>query len=149
MACINAVVAEGDAVGRVMLEGRGAGAGPTACAVVADLVDLARGRLTPVWGQDTPADDLVVPIGQHLGAYYLRLMVIDQPGVIADVAAILRDHGVSLGSLLQHGRSPGESVPVVLVTHEVREHAMRAAADAIAALAAVLEPPALIRIEPG
>ena len=145
----NAVVAEGDAVGRVMLEGRGAGAGPTASAVVADLIDLARGRFTPVWGQDTPADDLVVPIGQHLGAYYMRLMVIDQPGVIADVAAILRDHGVSLGSLLQHGRSPGESVPVVLVTHEVREHAMRAAADAIAALAAVLEPPALIRIEPG
>ena len=145
----NAVVAEGDAVGRVMLEGRGAGAGPTASAVVADLIDLARGRLTPVWGQDTPADDAVVPIGQHLGAYYLRLMVIDKPGVIADVAAILRDHGVSLESLLQHGRSPDESVPVVLVTHEVREHAMRAAADAIAALPAVLEPPALIRIEPG
>ena len=145
----NAVVAEGDAVGRVMLEGRGAGAGPTASAVVADLIDLARGRLTPVWGQDTPADDHVVPIGQHLGAYYMRLMVIDRPGVIADVAAILRDHGVSLESLLQHGRSPGESVPVVLVTHEVREHAMRAAADAIAALDAVLEAPALIRIEPG
>jgi homoserine dehydrogenase len=145
----NAVVAEGDAVGRVMLEGRGAGAGPTASAVVADLIDLARGRLTPVWGQDTPADDAVVPIGQHLGAYYLRLMVIDKPGVIADVAAILRDNGVSLESLLQHGRSPGELVPVVLVTHEVREHAMRAAADAIAALPAVLEAPALIRIEPG
>ena len=145
----NAVVAEGDAVGRVMLEGRGAGAGPTASAVVADLIDLARGRLTPVWGQDTPADDKVVPIGQHLGPYYLRLMVIDKPGVIADVAAILRDHGVSLESLLQHGRSPGESVAVVLVTHEVREHAMRAAADAIAALPAVLEAPALIRIEPG
>ncbi len=145
----NAVVAEGDAVGRVMLEGRGAGAGPTASAVVADLIDLARGRLTPVWGQDTPADDAVVPIGQHLGAYYLRLMVSDRPGVIADVAAILRDHGVSLESLLQHGRSPGESVPVVLVTHEVREHAMQAACAAIAALPAVLEPPALIRIEPG
>ena len=145
----NAVVAEGDAVGRVMLEGRGAGAGPTASAVVADLIDLARGRLTPLWGQDTPADDPVVPIGQHLGAYYLRLMVLDKPGVIADVAAILRDHGVSLESLLQHGRSPGEAVPVVLVTHEVREHAMRAAANAIAALPAILEPPALIRIEPG
>ena len=130
----NAVVAEGDAVGRVMLEGRGAGAGPTASAVVADLIDLARGRLTPVWGQDTPADDAVVPIGQHLGAYYLRLMVIDKPGVIADVAAVLRDHGVSLESLLQHGRNPGEPVAVVLLTHEVREHAMRAAADAIAAL---------------
>ncbi len=117
--------------------------------MVADLIDLARGRLTPVWGQDTPADDAVVPIGQHLGAYYLRLMVSDRPGVIADVAAILRDQGVSLESLLQHGRSPGESVPVVLVTHEVREHAMQAACAAIAALPAVLEPPALIRIEPG
>ena len=144
----NAVVAEGDAVGRIMLEGRGAGAGPTASAVVADLIDLARGRFTPTWGQDTPADDAIVSIGEHLGAYYLRLMVVDRPGVIADVAAILRDHGVSLGSLLQHGRNPHESVAVVLVTHEVREHAMRAALDRIAALEAVQEPPALIRIEP-
>ena len=145
----NAVVAEGDAVGRIMLEGRGAGAGPTASAVVADLIDLARNRLTPVWGQDDPSDEPMVPIGEHLGAYYLRLMVVDQPGVIADVAAILRDHGVSLESMLQHGRSPAASVAVVLVTHEVREHAMRAALHRIAALDAVLEPPALIRIELG
>ena len=145
----NAVVVEADAVGRVMLEGRGAGAGPTASAVVADLIDLARGRLTPAWGLDAPADVPAVPIGEHRGAYYLRLMVIDRPGVIADVAAILRDLGVSLGSLLQHGRSPGESVPVILVTHEVRERAMQAALARIAALDAVLEPPALIRIEPG
>ncbi len=145
----NAVVAEGDAVGRVMLEGRGAGAGPTASAVVADLIDLARGRLTPTWGQDSLADEPAVPIGDHLGAYYLRLTVIDQPGVIADVAAILRDHGVSLQSLLQHGRSPAGSVPVVLVTHEVREHAMQDALRRIGALEAVLEPPAFIRIEPG
>ena len=145
----NAVVVEADAVGRVMLEGRGAGAGPTASAVVADLIDLARGRLTPAWGLDAPADVPAVPIGEHRGAYYLRLMVIDRPGVIADVAAILRDLGVSSGSLLQHGRSPGESVPVILVTHEVRERAMQAALARIAALDAVLEPPALIRIEPG
>ncbi len=145
----NAVVAEGDAVGRVMLEGRGAGAGPTASAVVADLIDLARGRLAPTWGQDTLEGEPSVPIGRHLGAYYLRLMVTDRPGVIADVAAILRDHGVSLESLLQHGRSPAEAVPVVLVTHEVREHAMRAALHSIAALDTVLEPPASIRIEPG
>jgi homoserine dehydrogenase len=145
----NAVVAEGDAVGRMMLEGRGAGAGPTASAVVADLIDLARGRVTPTWGQETQADTAIVPIGDHVGPYYLRLMVTDRPGVIADVAATLRDHGVSLESLLQHGRNPGEPVAVVLVTHEVREQAMRAALDGIAALDAVLEPPALIRIEPG
>ncbi len=146
----NAVVAEGDFVGRVMLEGRGAGAGPTASAIVADLIDIARGRFTPAWGaasgelSHAPA----VPMAKHVGAYYLRLMVVDRPGVIADVTAALRDAGVSLESMLQRGRSPGEAVPVVLVTHETAEAAMRAALARIAALDAVLEDPALIRIEP-
>jgi homoserine dehydrogenase len=146
----NAVVAEGDFVGRVMLEGRGAGAGPTASAVVADLVDIARGRRTPVWG--VGMGDLSklpsVPMEAHMGAYYLRLMVVDRPGVIADVTAVLRDHGISLESMLQRGRSPGEAVPVVLVTHETLEAAMSAALVRIAALDAVLETPMLIRIEP-
>ncbi len=146
----NAVVAEGDFVGRVMLEGRGAGAGPTASAVVADLIDIARGRFTPVWGAHSGAlsDAPSVPMTAHLGAYYLRLMVVDRPGVIADVAAVLRDAGISLESLLQRGRSPGEAVPVVLVTHETRESAMREALARITALDAVLEDPAVIRIEP-
>jgi homoserine dehydrogenase len=146
----NAVVAEGDFVGRVMLEGRGAGAGPTASAVVADLIDVARGRVTPVWGATSGAlsDAPSVPMLAHVGAYYLRLMVVDRPGVIADVTAALRDAGISLESMLQRGRSPGEAVPVVLVTHETREAAMRDALARIAALDAVLEDPALIRIEP-
>ena len=147
---LNAVVAEGDFVGRVMLEGRGAGAGPTASAVVADLIDLARGRATPVWGADAAmlADLPAVPMSAHVGAYYLRLMVVDRPGVIADVTAALRDAGVSLESMLQRGRAPGEAVPVVLVTHESNEAAMHRALDQIAAFDTVLEPPALIRIEP-
>ena len=146
----NAVVAEGDFVGRVMLEGRGAGAGPTASAVVADLIDIARDRKTPVWGASSGALSSApsVPMEAHVGAYYLRLMVVDRPGVIADVTAVLRDQGVSLESMLQRGRSPGEAVPVVLVTHEVRESAMRAALGQIAALEAVLEAPTMIRIEP-
>jgi homoserine dehydrogenase len=147
----NAIVAEGDFVGRVVLEGPGAGAGPTASAVVADLIDLARGRLTPVWG--AAASELLasasVPMQQHSGCYYLRLMVVDRPGVIADVTAVLRDQGVSLESMLQRGRAPGEAVPVVLVTHETGEEAVRAALARIAALEAVLEEPTLIRIEPG
>jgi homoserine dehydrogenase len=145
----NAVVAEGDFVGRVMLEGRGAGAGPTASAVVADLIDVARGRNTPVWGAASGAlsNAPSVPMAAHVGPYYLRLMVVDRPGVIADVTAVLRDLGVSLESMLQRGRSPGEAVPVVLVTHETRESAMRAALERIAALGAVLEAPTLIRIE--
>jgi homoserine dehydrogenase len=146
----NAVVAEGDFVGRVVLEGRGAGAGPTASAVVADLIDLARGRHTPVWGAQNGALDAspAVPMDRHVGAYYLRLMVVDRPGVIADVTAVLRDHGISLESMLQRGRAPGEAVPVVLVTHDCEEAAMRAALARIAALQAVVERPALIRIEP-
>ena len=146
----NAVVAEGDFVGRVMLEGRGAGAGPTASAVVADLIDIARGRHTPVWGVESAdlSNAPAVPMSAHVGAYYLRLMVVDRPGVIADVTAVLRDVGVSLESMLQRGRSPGEAVPVVLVTHETSEAAMRTALARIAALDAVMEPPALIRIEP-
>jgi homoserine dehydrogenase len=146
----NAVVAEGDFVGRVVLEGRGAGAGPTASAVVADLIDLARGRVTPVWGVAGSALSAAptVPISARTGAYYLRLMVVDRPGVIADVTAALRDHQISLESMLQRGRAPGEAVPVVVTTHDCDEHDMRAAIARIEALEAVLEKPALIRIEP-
>jgi homoserine dehydrogenase len=145
----NAVVAEGDFVGRVMLEGRGAGAGPTASAVVADLIDLARGRHTPVWGAAAAALSGApsVPMSAHVGPYYLRLMVVDRPGVIADVTAVLRDLGISLESMLQRGRSPGEAVPVVLVTHETRESEMAAALSRIGALNTVMEAPTLIRIE--
>jgi len=144
-------VAEGDFVGRVMLEGRGAGEGPTASAVVADLIDIARNRHTPVWGAAAAALSAApsVPMSAHVGPYYLRLMVVDRPGVIADVTAALRDHGISLESMLQRGRSPGEAVPVVLVTHETRESDMRAALDKIGALNTVMEAPTLIRIEAG
>ena len=146
----NAVVIHADPVGAVVLQGRGAGAGPTASAVVADLVDLARGRRTPMLGvaPDALALRPSVPMEAHRGAYFLRLMVFDRPGVIADVTAVLRDHGISLGSMLQHGRNPGDVVPVVLVTHVTGEAAMAAAIDRLTALDSVSEAPALIRIEP-
>ena len=145
----NAVVAEGDFVGRIVLEGRGAGAGPTASAVVADLIDIARGRFTPVWGvaQSALSHAPSVPMERRVGAYYLRLMVVDRPGVIADVTATLRDNAISLESMLQRGRAPGEAVPVVVTTHDCEESQMRAALARIASLEAVVETPALIRIE--
>jgi homoserine dehydrogenase len=145
----NAVVAQGDFVGQVMMTGRGAGAGPTASAVVADLVDLARGLKVPVLG--IPAARLeravVLPMDHRRGAYYLRLMVVDRPGVIADVAAAMRDQQISVESLLQRGRSPGDAVPLVIVTHETDEAAMARLLAALGALDAVLEPPHVIRIE--
>jgi homoserine dehydrogenase len=145
----NAVAVEGDFVGRVMLEGRGAGARPTASAIVADIIDIARGRITPPFGVAAGllSAEPAVPIATRHGAYYLRLMVVDRPGVIADVSAILRDHAVSLESMLQRGRSEGEAVPVVLTTHVCQEAAMAAALARIAALDAVIAPPTMLRIE--
>jgi homoserine dehydrogenase len=146
----NAVVVDGDAVGRLMLEGRGAGAEPTASAVVADLVDIAAGRGAPGFG--VPASALrpakTAPMARHRGAYYMRLMVSDRPGVIADVAATLRDEHVSMGQMLQRGRAAaGEAVPVVITTHATEEAAMLRAVAKIGKLSTVLEPPCLIRIE--
>jgi homoserine dehydrogenase len=145
----NAVVAEGDFVGRVVLEGRGAGAGPTASAVVADLVDIASRRRAPVFGVRTtslvPLD--LSPMEGHRGAYYIRLMVRDQSGVFADIAAALRDEKVSMEAILQRGRAPGETVPVVMTVHDTLESSMARAIEKIRKIEAVVEPPRLIRIE--
>jgi len=146
---INAVVADGDFVDTVVQEGRGAGAGPTASSVVADLLDIARGAQVPTFS--VPATRLkkikAVPMARHHGAYYVRLMVVDRPGVFADVAAALRDHSVSMESVIQRTRNPGEPVPVVMTLHETEEARMRRALKKIATAEAVVEPPRMIRIE--
>jgi homoserine dehydrogenase len=145
----NAVVIEADFVGSTVYEGRGAGPGPTASAVAADLLDLAKGRSVYTFG--VPAARLASlpesPMEHHRGAYYIRLMVTDRPGVIADVTAALRDEQVSLESMLQRGRQPNEMVPVVLTTHETEEAAMIRALKRIEHLSTVRQPPRLIRIE--
>lgn len=145
----NAVVAEGDAVGTSVLQGRGAGAGPTASAVISDIADIARGTILPVFS--VPASQLsksvTVSIENRVGPYYVRLTVLDRPGVIADVSAALRDEKVSVEALLQRGRSAEGSVPVVLTLHETQEAAMQRALSRIAALDTVVEPPCMIRIE--
>ena len=147
----NAVVAEGDFVGRVMLEGRGAGAGPTASAVVADLIDIARNRLTPVWGAASAelSNAPSVPMSAHVGA------VLPAPDGGGSARRHRRRHRGAARSRRVAGIDaatrppPGEAVPVVLVTHETQESAMREALTRIAALNAVLEAPTLIRIEAG
>jgi len=145
----NAVVVEGDFVGTTMFQGRGAGQGPTASAVVADLVDVARGRHMPAFVVPAArlADKKTSPMDRHEGAYYMRLMVQDRPGVIAAVSGVLAKERISLESMLQRGRSQSDEVPVVLTTHETEEARMRRAAARIARLPAVAEEPCLIRIE--
>lgn len=145
----NAVVAEGDFVGTILAEGAGAGARPTASAVVADLIDIARGNSLPTFA--VPAKDLVslpsLPIEDHVGCHYVRLMVVDRPGVIANIAGALRDEQISVEALLQRGRAPGEAVAVVITTHETRGLAIDNALRRIERLDSVLEPPRRIRIE--
>ena len=146
----NAVVADGDFVDRIVQEGRGAGERPTASAVVADLADIACGRSAPTFG--IPARSLrplpAVPMSRHRGACYVRLMVIDQPGVLADVTSILRDAAVSMEAVLQRARAPDEPVPVVMTTHEAEEAAMVHSLERIGQLPSCVEPPRMIRIEP-
>jgi len=86
---------------------------------------------------------------KHWGSFYVRLTVLDRPGVIADIAAALRDQAISVESLLQHGRANGKTAPVsvVITTHETTEAAMRRALAEIALSEAVVEPPMVIRIE--
>ncbi len=145
----NAVVADGRYVDTALFEGRGAGSGPTASAVVADIVDIARGNRMPCFS--VPAGKLArvptLPIECRRGAYYVRLMVVDRPGVIAEVSTALRDHAVSLDAVIQRARAPGEPVPVVMTTHDTDEAAMQQAIGKIEALESVVEPAHLIRIE--
>lgn len=147
---LNAVVARGDVVTDTVYEGPGAGAGPTSSAVVADIIDIAQERRSATFG--VPVAQLATmptaPIERHRGAYYVRLQVRDQPGVMADVTAIFRDEKVSIEAMIQRGQSEIEAVPVVLTTHECSEADMRRTLAAIAKVDTVVESPCMIRIEP-
>ncbi len=127
----NAVVAEGNFVGRLLFQGAGAGEGPTASAVVADLIDIARGEFGPPYAM--PADALAVSgaadSGERRGRAYLRFAVADRVGVLAEIAAAMRDAGVSIESLIQRGAHADGSVLVAIVTHEGPERCVAAALE--------------------
>lgn len=145
----NAVVIEGAPVGNLAFEGPGAGAGATASAVAADIADIARGSFNLPF--IVPVAQLksrqAPPIARHMGMSYVRLRVRDRAGVMAAITAVLAKHEVSIESLLQHGRAPGEAVSIVMTMHECPEATMRAALAEIGALDSVLAPPNFIRIE--
>jgi homoserine dehydrogenase len=145
----NAILVDGNAVGNVFLEGQGAGAGPTASAIVADLMDIARGAKYKPF--TLPAASLkkrpLAAMDALVSSYYLRLNVIDRPGVLADVTGLLRDESISLRSFIQHSHKPGEPVQVVFTTHETSEAHMQKAIANIGALESVKEKPYMIRIE--
>lgn len=145
----NAVQADADAAGPIFIEGRGAGGRPTASAVIADLCDIARGRTNYPFGVSSATLALlpVAPMELLTSSYYVRLAVVDKPGVLADITAIFRDAGISLKSFIQHGQAAGEKVTIVVATHATSEAGMRQALTKIAAESSVLEAPFSIRIE--
>ena len=125
----NAVVAEGNFVGRLLFQGAGAGDGPTASAVVADLIDIARGDIGAPFSIPAAELEKAAPAssGHRTGKAYLRFTVADRPGVLAEITAAMRDAGVSIESLIQKGRAAigsTEAVLVAMVTHEGPESAI-------------------------
>jgi homoserine dehydrogenase len=145
---LNALFVEGERTGRIFLQGAGAGAGPTASAVAADLADVMSGVGRPVF--QSPAQTLSPLASADPGArhakVFLRLVVRDRPGVIANVSEALAKAEVSIDSILQHPVGPTGLVPIVLTTQAASETAISAAVEHIAALDAVAERPKRIRI---
>jgi homoserine dehydrogenase len=143
---MNAIMVKGDALGPTLYYGPGAGAEPTASAVVADLVDVVRefsldpASRVPYLAFQTHAlgDDPILPMDEVETAYYLRLQASDQPGVLADVTRIVGDCGISIEAIIQKQPEPGaEEVPVILLTHRVKEWQMNQACERIQALESV------------
>ena len=149
----NAVVVKGDFVGDLMLEGRGAGAHPTASAVISDVVDIARNNFRPAFG--VPAAELrpytAAPPKAHEGGYYVALELHDKPGAVASVARILADEKISIESIFQRGKqakdTPRATAPFILITHDTVETAMRDALARIETDGHVASRPRMIRIE--
>ena len=151
----NAIQLVGDAVGDVILYGRGAGAMPTGSAVVSDLIAITRNLLKGAVGrvsassfqQDQRRPLRIRPMEEISSLYYLRFMVLDRPGVLSQIAGELGRYGISISSVLQQGRRDGQTVPVVIKTHTATERDVQKALQAINLMAFISEPTTLIRIE--
>ncbi|GMW00215.1 MAG: homoserine dehydrogenase [Candidatus Hydrogenedentota bacterium] len=143
----NAIYVESDIADKTLYYGRGAGRMPTASAVVADIVDIARRDDSPApvpfnYGPKLPVKD----IGDITSQYYLRLTTHDTPGVLGRVCTILGDHGVSIASCIQKDPHGSEYLPVVLMTHETKESALQAAVQQIDGLDSIPELTHMIRV---
>ncbi len=145
---LNALFIEGTRIGRIFLQGPGAGSGPTAAAVAADIADVMTGAVRPVF--QAPAETLrpfaALDPSRTVGKAYVRLMVKDEPGVIAVIAETLAECGVSIDSFLQKPAPDAGGVPIVLTTHPTPESVVVDAINRMEKLSAVLERPRLLRI---
>ena len=145
---LNALFIESQRIGRIFVQGPGAGAGPTAAAVAADIADVMTGAVRPVFQRPATTLRPFTPVdtSKSMSRAYLRFLVKDEPGVIAAVSETLAEAGVSIESFLQKPVENSEGVPIVLTTHAVAESVLTAAIDRIANLSSVLDRPRLLRI---
>ena len=145
---LNALFIEGERIGRIFLQGPGAGAGPTAAAVAADIADVMTGALRPVFQGPAAGLSPCAPSAGSAaaGRAYIRVMVRDEPGVLAAVSEELAEAGVSIESFLQKPPGVAPGVPIVMTTHAVAESVLEAAVARIGRLPSVLEPPRLLHI---
>jgi homoserine dehydrogenase len=145
----NGVVVDAGAAGPFFFSGRGAGEAPTASAVIADIVEVASGKAGPVFGQPAAAlaPAKAAPPGAAVSPWYLRFEVLDMPGVLAEIAGHLSQAGVSIESMIQRGRAPGEPVAIVMITHETAQGSVERALKAIAASDKVRARPCMIPME--
>lgn len=143
----NMIVLEGDAVGQIVLRGAGAGEGPTASAVMADVCDIARGWAGPVFGQSAGTLAEATPaLSQRPAAYYLRLALVDKPGAMAKIATVLGDAGVSIDRMRQYAHED-TSAPVLIVTHKTARDALDVALTAMDSTGVMAGAPVALRIE--
>ena len=143
----NMVVLEGDSVGQIVLRGAGAGMGPTASAVMGDVMDIARGVRMPTFGQPAKGLRKMRAATAAVSApYYLRLQLLDKPGALAKVAAVLGDAGISIDRMRQYDHND-TSAPVLIVTHKTTKSALDEALAAFEHTAVVTGTPVAIRIE--
>ncbi|MEM9975194.1 MAG: homoserine dehydrogenase [Pseudomonadota bacterium] len=143
----NMVVLEGDAAGQIVLRGAGAGEGPTASAVMSDIIDIARGTRLSTFGQ--PAAALRPTQGARASApapFYLRLALVDKPGALAKIAAVLGDAGISIDRMRQYGHE-ATAAPVLIVTHKITRSALDEAVESMHGTGVLAAAPVAIRIE--
>ncbi|MDC1312203.1 homoserine dehydrogenase [Burkholderiales bacterium] len=153
---MNAVLVQGDAVGPTLYYGAGAGAEPTASAVIADLIDVIRLQEADVtthvphlaFQEERLSDVPILDIGEVESSFYLRLRVRDEPGVLSDISGILADYGVSIEAMRQReSDSNDEGVDIIIFTHKTKESSINHASEKISALNAIYDSPARLRIE--
>ncbi|MDO5613467.1 MAG: homoserine dehydrogenase [Paracoccus sp. (in: a-proteobacteria)] len=144
----NMVVVEGDSVGQIVLRGAGAGEGPTASAVMSDIVEIARGVRLPVFGQPAASLTAAQPARTAVpAAYYMRMELLDKPGALAKIASVLGDAGISIDRMRQYSHHDGDGVPVLIVTDKTTPDAIDFAIEQLPKTGVLLGEPVELRIE--